>query len=300
MKEVQIVYRAGKDNKSADALSRAPRDTTPLPDDSEDAPYVAIIFATCADEFSEVPKEPDCDLLSLPIPKEQRMDKMLSEIFKFKQGGTLPSDAKRARTVATQDSRFAVENGILYYLDPETSRKRAVVPKSLKDKVMRETHGGPFSGHFSGQRLFKVLSRVWWWKGMYSDAINHAKRCLECALATGGARPGHPPLNPIPVQRPFQILGTDVMDLPKTERGNKHVLVFQDFLTKWPLVFPMPDQKMERIVKILVDEVVPLFGVPEALLSHRGTNFLSRSFNEGCLLSLRNRKTKYYSSSSSM
>ena len=63
-------------------------------------------------------------------------------------------------------------------------------------------------------------------------------------------------LEPIPVQRPFQILGVDVMDLPKTELGNQHVLVFQDFLTKWPLVFPIPDQKTSRIVKLFVEEVV--------------------------------------------
>ena len=52
---------------------------------------------------------------------------------------------------------------------------------------------------------------------MYSDAIDHDKRCPECACATCGVRPGHPPLSPIPVQRTFQILSTDVMDLQKTE-----------------------------------------------------------------------------------
>ena len=52
------------------------------------------------------------------------------------------------------------------------------------------------------------------------------------------------------------------------------MLVFQDFLTKWPLVFPMPDQKSQRIAELLVGEVIPLFSVPEALLSDRGTNLL--------------------------
>ena len=65
------------------------------------------------------------------------------------------------------------------------------------------------------------------------------------------------------------------MDLPKTERGNKHVLVFQDFLTKWPMVHPVPGQKTKCIVQILVKELIPLFSVPEALLSDRGTNLLS-------------------------
>ena len=47
----------------------------------------------------------------------------------------------------------------------------------------------------------------------------------------------------IPVDRIFQIFRVDVVDLPKTDRGNQHVVVFQDFLSKWPFVFPLPDQK---------------------------------------------------------
>ena len=61
------------------------------------------------------------------------------------------------------------------------------------------------------------------------------------------------------------------MELPKTDRGN-HVLVFQDYHTKWPMVFPIPDQKSIRLVKFLTEEVIPQFGVPEALLSDRETN----------------------------
>jgi hypothetical protein len=40
----------------------------------------------------------------------------------------------------------------------------------------------------------------------------------------------------------------------------------------------MPDQKTSRIAKLLVREVVPMFGVPESLLSDRGTNLLSHTF----------------------
>ena len=119
---------------------------------------------------------------------------------------------------------------------------------------------------------------------MYKDAVNHSKSCPDCAIAVGGGRPGRPPLQPIPVKRVFQIVGVDVMDLPKTERGNKHVLVFQDFLSKWPMVFPIPDHKAERIVKLLVEELVPFFGVPEALLSDRGTNLLSNLMKDVCAL----------------
>lgn len=68
------------------------------------------------------------------------------------------------------------------------------------------------------------------------------------------------------VQRPFQIVGMDLMELPKTNNGNRYVLVFRDFLAKWPLVYPVPDQKSARLAKIIVEELRYLFffGVPEA------------------------------------
>ena len=62
-------------------------------------------------------------------------------------------------------------------------------------------------------------------------------------------------------------MGLDIMELPKTKNGNRYVAVFQDFLTKWPFVFAMPDQKAIRLVRLLVEEVIPITGVPESLLS---------------------------------
>ena len=57
--------------------------------------------------------------------------------------------------------------------------------------------------------------------------------------------------------------------------------MFQDLFTKWPMVYPIPDQRSERIVKILVD---PFCGVPEALLSDRGANLLSHLMRDVCEL----------------
>ena len=40
------------------------------------------------------------------------------------------------------------------------------------------------------------------------------------------------------------------------------------------MVYPVPDQKSERIVKLLAEEAIPLCGDPEALQSDRGTNLV--------------------------
>ena len=74
------------------------------------------------------------------------------------------------------------------------------------------------------------------------------------------------------------------MELPIVAKGNHYVIVFQDFFTKWPMVYPAPDQKAKHIAELLVKEVVPMFGVPEVLLSNRGTNLLSCLMQDVCKL----------------
>ena len=82
---------------------------------------------------------------------------------------------------------------------------------------------------------------------MFTDITEFCISCPQCCIATGTERTLKPPLHPIPVDRLFQIVGVNIMELPKTSCGNNYVVVFQDFLSKFPLVFPVPDQKTKRL-----------------------------------------------------
>jgi len=55
---------------------------------------------------------------------------------------------------------------------------------------------------------------------------------------------------------PFNRLGVDVLQLPKSSRGNRYAVVFMDYLTKWPEVFPAVDQTAPTIAKLLVEGVI--------------------------------------------
>ena len=46
-------------------------------------------------------------------------------------------------------------------------------------------------------------------------------------------------------------------------------------------MFAAPDQKAVRIAKLL-EELIPMFGCPESLLSDRGTNLLATVMQDVC------------------
>ena len=272
VRSVRIIYRAGHLNLSADALLRCPRNATP--DTTRPEAQVAVVQSGVVEDspidalLKMLPRD---SAIARSFAEEQAQDPELKEIVSFLGTGELPAEEKHTRRLALQQSLFTLEDGVLFYVDPKQEhRKRVAVPSYLRSQILAENHSSAVGGHFAGKRMYGALVRHWWWDGMY----RHPPVCPPVSRLRSGHRscqaPLPPPLHPIPVSRPFQIVGVDIMEFPKTEDGNRYVLVFQDFLMKWPLVFPMPDQKADRIAKLLVREVVPFFGGPEALLSDRG------------------------------
>ena len=288
IQNVDIIYRAGRDNANADALSRQPHLPAPAVGTVDDDVQVLSVEALDVDVSSLLEMKPELitsECNSHRFSEEQKKDEEILAMMRFLQEKTLPEATADARRIAVQAPMFTVIEEMLYYLDDkQPGIKRIVVPKHLHVQIMQEYHSSIMAGHFSGVQLYKTLSRRWWWDGMYRDAVDHCKSCPQCAIVSGMGRKSNPPLKPIPVERVFQIVVVDIMELPKTSKGNQYVVVFQDFLSKWPFVFATKSQKATTLAKLLVEEVVPVIGVPEALLSDRGTNLLSHLMRDVCEL----------------
>ena len=296
--EVKIVYRSGRENANADALSRQPHLPAPGEGNAQDEVQIAVVSTGAPESGIHELLDVDIDVGEGTdgFAEEQRKDPDIAAMIDYLANGKLPQEDVKAHRVMAQELQFELIDGVLLYLDRKYSgQKCAVVPEQLREQILKEYHSGPMSGHFSGPRLYSTLVRRWWWRGMYTDTISYCKKCPQCIIVGGTGRINRPPLHPIPVQRAFQIMGIDIMDLPKTEMGNCHVVVFQDFLTKWPMVFPVPDRRALRLAKLLAEEIVPVFGVPEALLSDRGANLLSHLMMDLCqMLGVRKLNTTSY------
>ena len=116
---------------------------------------------------------------------------------------------------------------------------------------------------------------------MAKDVAQYCSRCVRCQ--TTKALPGVPaPLQPVIASRPWELVAVDVLKVPMSLQGNEYILVAQDYFTKWPFAVPMPDQRAERIVRILKDQIFTIVGPPEKLHSDQGRNFESLILSELC------------------
>ena len=116
VKSVQIIYRAGKDNANADALSRNPQLTALAEDMADTDVQVAAITTTNAPELditSLLKMEP---WQSVPdgLGPEQWKDPALAEIIAFIEKEELPAEEKRAKIVVAQASMLTMVDDILY------------------------------------------------------------------------------------------------------------------------------------------------------------------------------------------
>ena len=263
--QMKLEYKPGVANIVADALSRAPT-TSGQREESH----------VCRVSQPELP-QPSIQRVQLEQSKDQELVKLIS----FLTDKSLPDDPREAKVVLSLARKgYYVVDGILYYEGVDVpDQQHIVVPEHLKQEILDEHHDSPFAGHFAVQKMTKRISQYFFWNGLKADVYKKCTSCIPCASVRGQGHKGKPPLMSIPVGGVFDCIGMDFMELDKTKKGNKYALVFQDYLSKWPEVYALPDRRAETVAKCLLD-LVWRHGVPNCIIHDRAAEFLSDVLQE--------------------
>ena len=227
--DLKIKHHSGRSNSNADALSRSP-----LP-----AEHVSV---SEADGVIATMEPGDCS----DHPTRQRDDSDLAAII----GDRYPTS--RIRTGADSGVvQLTVCSGrrVLYKVEPD-STLRVIPPKDQRERLFSEAHSGVFGAHLSDVKVHSELRRHYWWNGMRRDVTQWTRGCLVC-ISHSPSRAVHAPLTPVPVNGPFDRIGVHVIQFLPSHLGNQYAVVFMDYLTKWPEVYPTPDQSAATIANLL-------------------------------------------------
>ena len=175
------------------------------------------------------------------------------------------------RNLRRQAAKFAVQDGLLYFLDAARGRRR-VVKEDEKLHIVQEAHCSRIGGaHFARDRTHDKIAERYYWVGIMDDVSSFIAACDACQRNATRLNRTVQPLRPMPVvDRVWHMVGIDLItNLPVTPRGNKHIAVCVDLFTKWPEAQAIQHKDAASVHGFLLS-LVCRHGAPSIVITDQG------------------------------
>ena len=182
------------------------------------------------------------------------------------------------------------------YQSDKVTFLQLLVPDTKTYEVFIQAHSARTGGHLGRTKTFKKIQRSFYWIGYRNQIGSWVKQCTSCAKRKSPAPKFRAELRPFQVGVPLQKVGIDIFGpLPRSKRGNRYILVVTDYFTKWAEAYPLRSQDAQTVARVLVEQFICRYGVPENIHSDQGSNFESEVFRSMCqLLGIHKTRTTPY------
>lgn len=128
-------------------------------------------------------------------------------------------------------------------------------------------------GHFGIDTLWNFVRTRYWKPFLYRDCKRYVQSCDTCQRYQY-AKPKYAFDGKSAQSGLFRSLLVDYAGpFPKTTSGHTYILFAIEPFSHWPFALACDSASAAHVVKLLTNEVIPLFGCPEYLLSDRGSHF---------------------------
>ncbi|KAL7290815.1 hypothetical protein TKK_0015558 [Trichogramma kaykai] len=198
-----IEHCAGKDNELPDLLSRNPLG---LHDELED---IDRMMPPESAPSSVSPTKPQILMVELAEP-------LIDEIIRHQQ-----HDEKLAQlathSLQGNSGPYQLEEGALWYEDPQTKSKRLTVPLSSRKRVLFEFHDQ--IGHPGEDETIRSIASRFHWPGQSNSVREHVKLCHICACGKK-AKTSPTDMRPHQPTEPWKTIAVDFMDQTPTTPGS--------------------------------------------------------------------------------
>ena len=168
-------------------------------------------------------------------------------------------------------SNWSCKDGLLLY------KGLIYVPETLRMDMLREHHDAPLAGHCGIARTLELITRNYWFPGINSFVKDYVNSCFLCQQAKIPRHLRHGELASLHVPTtPWKGLTCDLItDLP-VSCGMDSILVFVDRMTKMSHFIPCSKTlNAPEFAKLFVSHIVRLHGLPNTIISDRGSIFTS-------------------------
>lgn len=150
-------------------------------------------------------------------------------------------------------------------------------------EVMVDFHSSLLAGHQGKKRTLHKIRQYYDWENINRDVLDFVGKCELCQKIKRYGQKTAPLKITSTAHVPFEKISLDIVGpLPTSLMGNNYLLTFQDDLTKFLAVIPVPNQSAETIAREFTENILLIYSAPREIRTDRGANFLSQVFRETC------------------
>lgn len=257
-----VIYRKGTEHVNVDALSRLAVFKT--------GEHPLQVNGVC-----EEPQPTDF------IRQEQLRDPELKLFFDYLDDKV--DDKSFQSKVRDNCHRMKLIDDVLYRIWIPTNarynkepRLQLVLPNSYIRQALYECHDSLLTGgHNSYDRTYDKLRERFWFPNMHNTVKYYCETCEKCQRRKGAENKSHGLMEAgfIPSE-PFEVISADHMGpIPRTERGNRYILVWTDHATRYIELRATKTASAEETAESLIEDVICRHGAPEVILTDQGKAF---------------------------
>ena len=143
----------------------------------------------------------------------------------------------------------------------------------------------PLSGHPGYESTRELLAREYTWPGMTQDVHRFVRNCNTCGKSKIWREQKHGLLKPLPIpERIWSELSVDFITGLIPSKDCTSIMVVTDRLSESIIAVPMKETRAIDVAQTLLEHIFQYHGLPTAIVSDRGTQFVSMLWTEVCRL----------------
>ncbi len=181
---------------------------------------------------------------------------------------------KNVSASLNHDRGMKLDDGLIYY------NHRIYIPQNhaLRGEIIAASHNHITAGHPGIEKTKELVLQEYWWPKMKKDIENYVHACETCQRTKSSTQAKAAPLHPNTIpSRPWTHISVDMITgLPRCNGQDAILMIVDRFSKEIIPIACTTELSSEGWAKILRDEVYAKHGMPQVVISDRGTMFVSK------------------------
>jgi len=177
----------------------------------------------------------------------------------------------------------------IYFIDEEDTtlegKQKMIIPLSLIIPIFYKAHYESLAGHHGIKKTIESIQTIYYFPGLYPWISALIKDCLLCQQHKHMKKQIaslHSPSRQ--VTSPFHTIHIDFKGpINPPSNGYKYILVIVDTFSRYIQAMPTKDCSSKTAIEYLLAYIyIYRFGIPNYIVSDRGSHFLNKDFMHTC------------------